>query len=142
MGLAQRFKNKLDKQNIFVKTPLEQDFEKQDIKFISKPVTDTITVQPKELRSSAALPVVNLSDLETEQENITETEDYVSKFSELETQIINKIRQTPYWNEYSKDRQKHMISAYFDKKSDTECTLTEREEFIQNILALACPSEI
>ena len=37
MGLAERFKNKLENKNIFEKDIIEQKLEENDIKFISKP---------------------------------------------------------------------------------------------------------
>ena len=39
MGLAERFKNRLDNRDIFTKTNIEKQFKEQDIEFISKPIT-------------------------------------------------------------------------------------------------------
>ncbi len=129
MGLAQRFRDKLDKKNIFEKSQIEKDFEAQDIKFISKPITESITVQPKNLHTGANEPVKELAELATSNDNY-------KQFEDLETEIIDKIRKTPYWDEYSPERQEHMISSYFDKRCKITYSASERDEFIQNIMAL------
>ena len=48
MGLAERFKNRLDNRDIFTKTNIEKQFKEQDIEFISKPITHETNIQPKE----------------------------------------------------------------------------------------------
>ncbi len=126
MGLAERFKDKLDKKNIFNTEELEQTFEKQSIKFISKPVT----VQPREIHTN----------IQTTEEIFTNT--YINTdIEDLESEIISKIRKTPYWEEFSLQRQEKMISSYFDKKIKskkyTEIKATYKPEFIKNILVLA-----
>ena len=108
MGLAERFKDKLNKQNIFVKT--EKVEQKKEIQYISNPLTSTIK------------------------------EDFQSKYKleDIESQIIEKIRKTPYWEEYSTIQQEKMISSYLDKKSVTNpVTSQERSEFIKNIMSLS-----
>ena len=42
MGLAERFKDKLENKNIFRKNAIEQKLEENDIKFISKPAEEII----------------------------------------------------------------------------------------------------
>lgn len=130
MGLAQRFKDKLNKKDIFEKPQIEKDLEANDIKFISKPITESFTVQPKELHSGVNDPVKNLSELRPDL-------NLYNKFEDLETEIIEKIRKTPYWQDYDVERQANMINAYFDKRCQCEFTTEEKEEFIGNILALA-----
>ncbi len=130
MGLAQRFKEKLNKKDIFEKTQPEKDFETKDIKFISKPITKGYTVQPKELHSGINEPAKSISELSAS------TPAY-DKFENLETEIIDKIRKTPYWEEYSLKRQENMISAYFEKRCKDEYSTSEKQEFVENILALA-----
>lgn len=61
-----------------------------------------------------------------------------NNFDDLETDIIDKIRKTPYWSEYSSSEQKKMIGAYFNRKlTGNSYSALEKEEFVQNILALS-----
>ncbi len=61
-----------------------------------------------------------------------------NEFDDLETDIIDKIRKTPYWSEYSTSEQKKMIGAYFSRKlNDKSYSAFEKEEFVQNILILS-----
>ncbi len=136
MGLAERFKDKLNNKDIFKKNQIEQDLEFNDIKFISKPITEDVTIQSKRI------PAEIHKQINLKQENQIPSTIHVSKFEDMETEIINKIRKTPYWQEYSQERQLAMISTYFDKKTKTKYsnisfTGNEREDFIQNILTLA-----
>lgn len=109
MGLAERFKEELKSKNIFEKSNIEKNFEKENIQFISKPIL-------------------------TSENNESYTE---PKFEDLETQIISKIRKTPYWEEYSIDRQKSMIEKYFKiKTKNSNTTQEEKNEFIKNIIIL------
>lgn len=128
MGLAERFKDKLNKKDIFNKE-IEQTLENQSIKFISKP----ITVQPKDIHTSPQTPDEVISNIYN---NITTT-----NIDDLESEIIDKIRKTPYWEEYSSSRQENMISSYFEKKIQTEkysqIDTSSKEEFIKNIIILA-----
>jgi hypothetical protein len=62
----------------------------------------------------------------------------LNKFEDLETGIIEKIRRTPYWDEFSTIRKKNMIRAYFGTKvRSSMCSQNEQEEFIQNVLTLS-----
>ncbi len=125
MGLAQRFKDKLEKKNIF-----EENTNSKELNFVSKPITDSFTVQPKELHSGVYEPVKNISEL------VCATFAN-SNYENLETEIIDKIRKTPYWAEYSGQQQEKMIGAYFEKRYKGEYTSSIKNEFIKNILALA-----
>ncbi len=114
MGLAERFKEELKTKNIFEKSNIEKNLEEQHIQFISKPANDVIIEQ-------------------TSQPKIEKP-----KFENLETEIISKIRKTPYWEEFSVDRQKNMIEKYFESKTkNKEYTQNEKTEFIKNILILS-----
>jgi hypothetical protein len=63
---------------------------------------------------------------------------YSNKFEDLETTIIDKIRKTPYWSEYSTMQKENMIKAYFGKKVQAlEYSQGEKDEFVQNIMTLA-----
>lgn len=109
MGLAERFKEELKSKNIFEKSNIEKNLEKENIQFISKPILTS------EIKESYTEP----------------------KFEDLETQIISKIRKTPYWEEYSFDRQKSMIEKYFKiKTKNSKTTQGEKNEFIKNIIIL------
>ena len=103
--------------------------ENQSIKFISKP----ITIQPKEIHTNIKTPDEVISNI---YENINKT-----NIDDLESEIIDKIRKTPYWEEYSSNRQEKMISSYFDKKIKTEkyseIETTTKEEFVKNIMILS-----
>jgi len=103
MGLAERFKDKLSKSNIFQK-------ESKNIQYISTPI------EHKEIKNILSEPVRY-------------------ELEDLESLIIDKIRKTPYWSEYSVTRQRQMISSYFDKKSKIQNNL-QKSEFVQNILDL------
>lgn len=138
MGLAERFKDKLDKKDIFKKNPIEKKLEDSDIKFISKSITSEITIKPKEIHSGVMEPVESLADIQKTQSS----QGYYipGKFDDLETEIIDKIRKTPYWEEYSAKKQEQMISSYFEiktKKLNIEYSTNERSEFIRNITTLA-----
>lgn len=133
MGLAERFKNKLDTNDIFSKkNKIEESLNDKDIRFISKPVT----IQQKQIYTGDSSTITNI--LESNNQKTPK----LTSFEDLETEIISKIRKTPYWEEYSIQRQENMISSYFDKKiktkySDLNYSSQDKLEFIQNILALA-----
>ncbi|MBO6180240.1 hypothetical protein J6O86_00965 [bacterium] len=64
----------------------------------------------------------------------------VNKFEDLATQLVNKIKNTPYWAEFSMKSQEKMISKYFDKKVKTPkyveipYSLTDKLTFIEEVL--------
>lgn len=130
MGLAERFKDKLNNKDIFKEKEIENILEKKEIKFISKPVEIT-EIEPEKVSETVIEPVSNILE-ETPQVISVHTE----KFEDLESELISKIRKTPYWEEYSIQRQEKMISSYFMKKVQ-DYTLEEKAEFVKNILALA-----
>ena len=135
MGLAERFKEKLENKDIFQKENIEEALEQNDIKFISKPIENEIVIQPKTIHSGQIDSVENISDL-----NILQTS---TKFEDLETELINKIRKTPYWLEFSTDRKKNMIEKYFENRIQSEIysnisyTSSDKQEFVENILTLS-----
>lgn len=115
MGLAERFKEELKSKNIFEKSNIEKNLEKENIQFISRPIKET-TIEPT-------------LQAKVESEDVLEN---------LETEIISKIRNTPYWEEFSIDRQKKMIEKYFEAKTKNNAyTQNEKIEFIKNILILS-----
>jgi hypothetical protein len=112
MGLAERFKDKLAKKDIFTKNNEEINNEN----YVSKPITQNITVQPKTLHSGVIEPVSSILEL---------PQIDCDKFEDLESEIIDKIRKTPYWEEYSTARQEKFKSYFwtieiiFSAKSDS-----------------------
>ena len=106
MGLADRFKDSLEKNNIF------------EVKKSEAPV---LRVETSNTLEYASNPIKR-----------------VEIYEDFETEIISKIRKTPYWNEYSALRQRKMIEAYFSKKyKNSNYTEIDKENFIQNILILS-----
>lgn len=136
MGLAERFKNKLENRNIFEKNAIEQKLEENDIKFISKPAEEVIEQKNANISSPVVIP--NILD-----ENSDSLIVKKNKFEDLETELINKIRKTPYWEEFSIQSQSNMIENYFNikmkssKYNSIEYSNRDKQIFIQTILALA-----
>lgn len=133
MGLAERFKEELKSKNIFEKSNIEKNLEKEDIQFISKPINNIVIKPEKEERGNSIGQTINNNIVKAVDNDIYS----VPKFEELETEIISKIRKTPYWNEYSIDRQKSMIEKYFKiKTKNSNTTQEDKNEFIKNIIIL------
>ncbi len=133
MGLAERFKEELKSKNIFEKSNIEKNLEKENIQFISKPINNIVIKPEKEERGNSIGQTINNNIVKAVDNDIYS----VPKFEELETEIISKIRKTPYWNEYSIDRQKSMIEKYFKiKTKNSNTTQEEKNEFIKNIIIL------
>lgn len=130
MGLAERFKEELQTKNIF-EINKKNDLNNGNIQFISVP-TD----------NNPAEEIKDIENIPEEKNTVTKINSSL-KFENLETEIIKKIRKTPYWNEYSKIRQENMISKYFDNKiqkpafAGIEYTSQDKMDFIQNILVLS-----
>lgn len=133
MGLAERFKEELKSKNIFEKSNIEKNLEKENIQFISKPINNIVIKPEKEERENSIGQTINNNIVKAVDNDIYS----VPKFEELETEIISKIRKTPYWNEYSIDRQKSMIEKYFKiKTKNSNTTQEDKNEFIKNIIIL------
>ncbi|MBQ7125508.1 hypothetical protein IJO12_00305 [bacterium] len=117
MGLADRFRQNLEKRDIFQDFMENETLEDQKFKYTSKPSAFDKPLQAKNF-------------------------DSVAKLEDLETRLISKIKNTPYWNEYSKKEQSEMIGAYFDRKLSTKnyqhinYMQKDKISFIQNILNL------
>ncbi len=125
MGLADRFQEKLENKDIFQKNEIDKTLETNNIRFISKPI--------EKFKPECNILQEPVQEIEAQQTT--------PKLEDLETEIISKIRKTPYWDEYSTNRQKNMISKYFEikksKYTTENITISEKQEFISNILALA-----
>lgn len=134
MGLAERFKEELKSKNIFEKSNIEKNLEKENIQFISKPINNIVIKPEKEERGNSIRQTINNNIVKAVDNDIYS----VPKFEELETQIISKIRKTPYWEEYSFDRQKNMVEKYFNSKTKhIKVTNEDKNEFIKSILILS-----
>lgn len=134
MGLAERFKEELKTKNIFEKNNIEKNLEKGNIQFISKPINNIVIKPEKEERGNSIGQTINNNIVKAVDNDIYS----VPKFEDLETQIISKIRKTPYWEEYSFDRQKNMVEKYFNSKTKhIKVTNEDKNEFIKSILILS-----
>ena len=124
MGLADRFKEKLQEKDIFNETKSEQISNTKNIQFISK---------PQKIRCEEILPT---SDISPDNSLSAQT------LNELKNEIIAKINKTPYWNEYSSQRKENMVGKYFETRlkkssySNIKYTLSNKLDFIQNIITL------
>lgn len=134
MGLAERFKEELKSKNIFEKSNIEKNLEKENIQFISKPINNIVIKPEKEERGNSIGQTINNNIVKAVDNDIYS----VPKLEDLETQIISKIRKTPYWEEYSFDRQKNMVEKYFNSKTKhIKVTNEDKNEFIKSILILS-----
>lgn len=137
MGLAERFKNKLENRDIYQKEIIEQKLEEKDIKFISKPVEDKIEQKNTSIQTPVAIPNI-LEETEEKEQNLKK-----SKLEDLETEIISKIRKTPYWEEFTTEEQTGMIEKYFNVKTKSskynmeKYSDRDKQVFIRTVLALS-----
>lgn len=140
MGLSERFKEKLETNDLFTKkvTSADISLDNKNIKFISKP----IEIETKKLTTEKYTPIVNILSDNNELSKSNENEPTITDaIEEIETRIISKIRKIPYWEEYSIQRQENMIKAYVNKKLNNlpqiSINTEKQKDLIQNILALA-----
>lgn len=136
MGLAERFKTKLEKKNIFEKDIIEQKLEENDIKFISKP--EMIDLK----NSTIQTPIIVNTDLnvsENQEEKMLSPDKLF--LDDLENELINKIRKTPYWDDFSNERKTDMIANYFDNKLKKnkyfKFSKSKKDNFVQTVLVLS-----
>lgn len=135
MGLAERFKDKLNNKDIFEKS--EKSLNDGNIQYISKPITENIYVHPKDIHSGSTDNIEKIMELGSKY-----NEKSTAQLEDLETEIIDKIRKTPYWEDYSSIQMENMIGKYFDNKIKTSgysginYSLNDKRNFIKNILAL------
>ena len=116
MGLAERFKNKLEQRDIFSQAPV------QETSVVKKATENKNTINP----------IKNVLNTQPE----TQYQRY--EFEDIEDQIIDKIKRTPYWNEYSIQKQEKMITSYINKKGNQTNPITpdKKKELIDNIMIL------
>ena len=113
MELAQRFKKQLDKRDIYSNSkPIQNILVEEKEEKIEKEVSST----------KVTCPIENNS------------------LENLKNELISKINNTPYWEEFSKNRQEKMISSYIDvslKKqrfSNIECSNEQKLSLIKSIV--------
>jgi len=127
----------------------ETNISTEDISDVSIETTEQETLEEKPVEvSSSKLEITNILELNPAEETTAtdiecSTKHTCAKFEELETEIINKIRKTPYWEDFTRKQQENMISKYFDAKIQrekyrkTEYSLKDKFDFIQNIMVLS-----
>ena len=69
MGLAERFKNKIENKDIFQVNNIEKVFENSDIQFISTPINKKITIEPKPMETSEIDRIEKIGNLITSKKN-------------------------------------------------------------------------
>lgn len=112
MGLADRFREKLNNKDIFENTT--------NIKHTTQKPDDKINIKTN------ITPITSPIDKTTEKNN---------NFEELKQLTINKISKTPYWEDYSEKNKIIMLGKYFDAKTKGENHNTNiKNEFIKSIL--------
>ena len=115
MGLAERFKEELKSKNIFEKSNIEKNLEKENIQFISKPINNIVIKPEKEERGNSIGQTINNNIVKAVDNDIYS----VPKFEELETEI-------------------NMIEKYFKiKTKHIKVTNEDKNEFIKSILILS-----
>ena len=97
MGLADRFKDKLETKNIFEKKGIEQSLAVNNIQFISKPITDNTLSQQKTARQGQ--------------------KHYRNKWITIKT-FNNKIWRTGNRN-YKKNKEYSILGRIYSKKTRT-----------------------
>lgn len=126
MGIADKLKKTLSRTNFFKK---EESFEHD-----AQVVQNDEPVEVYEEFNYITEPV------ETNIVSINSKVERVNKFEDLAMQLVNKIKNTPYWAEFSMKSQEKMISKYFDKKVKTQkyveipYSLTDKLTFIEEVL--------
>ena len=118
---------------------------------LKKTLTETNFFKKSEPEKSekSAIPVIEIAKdeeidfsgpVETNIVSIHPKTEKVNKFDDLAMELVNKIKKTPYWTEFSMKSQEKMISKYFDKKIKTPkyveipYSLTDKLTFIEEVL--------
>ena len=119
MGLAERFKDKLSKKDIFLSS------SDNNSRVVSTPIVKTMEIEVPDIEENDVVEV-----------------DYNEENSDLENELMSKINKTPYWTEYSLQRQEKMISSYFDKRYSVNKLVGDnlddiKKKFVQNVITLA-----
>lgn len=71
---------------------------------------------------------------------ISDKKDEISLFEQLKSDTLNKIYQTPYWQEYSANSKIMMIEKYLNakiKRKSVQISSNDKKEFIDGVLAAA-----
>ena len=113
MGLAERFKNRLEQKDIFSRSGQTSPISTEKNANIVQPIDNILNSKPE-----------------------PKTQRY--EFEDIEAQVIDKIKKTPYWSEYSIQQQESMITLYIDRKGvHNPISPIQKRELIDNILILA-----
>ena len=124
MSIADKLKKTLTETNFFKKSVADKS-EKSTI-----PVIEIAKDEEIEFSEPVETNIVSINP-KTEK---------VNKFEDLAMELVNKIKKTPYWTEFSMKSQEKMISKYFDKKIKTPkyveipYSLTDKLTFIEEVL--------
>jgi len=152
MGIAERFKSQLETKNIFEKDIIEQKLEEKEIKFISKPTANVPEAGDIQTQNSGVSCICDNPDrlqpdnVPTEPicaGDVVRTDVSENNLEDMETELVDKIRKTPYWTEFSVERQTRMIENWFNAKtkrvkySQMNYTSGEKENFVRTVLVLA-----
>lgn len=124
MSIADRLKKTLTGVNFFKKSEdtddknvmltVKEELGNEEIEFIEPVEANIVSINPKIEK--------------------------VNKFEDLAMELVNKIKNTPYWTEFPMKSQEKMISKYFDKKIKSQkyveipYSLTDKLTFIEEVL--------
>lgn len=123
MSIADKLKKTLSETNFFKKTEPEKEV-------IIKTTQEEVFASEPEL----------IEPVESKIVSINPKVEKVNKFEDLAIELVNKIKNTPYWSEFSMKSQEKMISKYFDKKIRSQkyveipYSLTDKLTFIEEVL--------
>ncbi len=113
MSIAEKFRKTLSTRDIFAQSKSESD------------------------NDSATAPIEIDADIPT----LTITQEpRTNKFTDLTNETLQKIHNTPFWEEYSMQEQEKMISKYFDAKvrrspyASVKYSLVDKLSFIEDVL--------
>ena len=127
MELSQRFRKQLEQINLYnSNNRVDTSIEIPEVEQIKKSVsTENIL---KEENSNYKLSETQCNPTYT--------------IENLKSELVGKIENTPYWEEYSSTRQENMISSYIttslkkDRYSNLNCRDEERKILIKSIINL------
>ena len=113
MSIAEKFRKTLSTRDIFVQPEKE-----------TEPVTDVIDND-----TDSDIPTLTITQ-----------EPRTNKFTDLANETLQKIHNTPFWEEYTMQAQEKMISRYFDAKvrrspyASVKYSLVDKLSFIEDVL--------
>ncbi len=108
--------------DFFKKTLTSEKIEYNDIKVSDPGISREIT------KSKSSIPSINKDKKD------------ITIFTDLKDETIEKIKNNPFWNEYSPFSQEKMVSKYFDNKikrskyNGIKYSLSDKRIFIEDVL--------